>query len=318
MTQFSLSIDSLPAMADGRHFKCVRCDYDLFGSTDEQLCPECGHNVGESRRASSYLFDPVAVGTLRRGLGLLIGTTVLSILSIAVCFVWGVIVLDYPNRPDRAYLGALLASAVFIATLIISVKADIALWYSFDADYLKSEQKSRLRLFSIFAGAGLVGLTCCPWIFAVTMADRRPVLPLIVFGLSFALLTLAVPRFWWFYRALAELSRRLGWRRLGFSLALLARLKIVTDGFLLACMTAAPVLALLEEDYWIIVAFGALFGLMAFAAVWIFTIILQILLFRAARKHGQANVARGFEVTVASVSDVPLQTSLTADIRSDP
>jgi len=75
-----------------RHFTCLTCRYDLYGIPDDRLCPECGRPAAESRRAQAHFFDPIALATCRRGLVLLIWTTGLSLLSIGICFTWGVMV----------------------------------------------------------------------------------------------------------------------------------------------------------------------------------------------------------------------------------
>ncbi len=237
--------------------------------------------VGESplMRDVSYL------ATVRYGLGLLLITTFLSGACIASCFL---IAVDFP-------LGIALVS---VPLLVVSVFTSVFLNRapSFTEPILDARQMRRLVLFDVLGASGLVILAVGSCVLQVLMLPTPQIDPAsypipntdrvetVGFGgaaLAFTMFTVAVPRFRIFYSLfLSPVMAAIKARKTAQHAVVLGWLKLVSDGGLVGCMCLTGWLYFLYQEMALYPAVGALFGLVLYGAVWIYTWVVHIAAYR--------------------------------------
>lgn len=106
---------------------CVRCGYNLRGTTAAGRCPECGEPVETTLRPDLlHTADPAWLGKLRKGSNWLIVAIIVSLAMIPVGMVIGVASASSPNPSGTLPTGTLLVLGGL--GLIFSAIYAVAIW----------------------------------------------------------------------------------------------------------------------------------------------------------------------------------------------
>jgi hypothetical protein len=263
------------AQALDHDVRCHACGYNLRGLSSQGRCPECGAGVAESLNGAELLASQRWQAQVRSGANQFLVATVLSPICIGLALLW------LMTEAHALATGFLIVA--FVWTFVADFRASRMLILD-QPPQVGVQSGPMLIAWSVAAAAGLVMLAIAA---VIGSSDRRFMnngAPLVLApaAIGYALLTIGVPRFVPLYYRLAILARFIHARGLARWAKIHAWCKVVSDGALVFCCAAALILFLMPgdsaDDLGIIFAFGALFALPGYAAVWIPSLIFAILL----------------------------------------
>lgn len=194
---------------------------------------------------------------------------VMSGLCIAVCFLP---MMRFPG-------GRVIHPVIFAGTIFVAVRCGATMTLA--ADRWPALRSSVRTIFDILALAGLVVIAVAP-IF-VTFNDDPAAWQIAAAGAAYLMMALTAYRHVLLYRGLSRICAELNWRGLARSFVSLGYFKFVYETLWLLCC-GLPLLAwgiseskLLGEihipDAMVFLAFGAFFGCIGYAGIWIWMII---------------------------------------------
>lgn len=289
---------AIPVPVFERHNTCVSCGYDLFGQPRLGTCPECGTSTRESARHEAFLGQPENVARLRSGTTLLLWSSIFAGLCPGVCFILAV--------QEGGTGWAMLMSILFAATAVTAALGEQRLmamqeFAIDDSDDPTADAGQRPSFAAdIIAGGGLFLVNIAAYLYSTPgtwNGNNAAVATFVTLGFLMLATTAwrAVPA----YRMRAGVAQAcMGHRNFGGFIGL-GYVKAIYETAWLCCCWMAPAAFLLDfEEAGILLAFGALFGLIGFGILWLIMIGLHAALYVRVRRQFRDQV-RGFEVVAA-------------------
>lgn len=259
------------------HVPCRGCGYDLFASNRDGRCPECGQDVQPSVVQASVLHDPANASRARTMAALFLTSSIFAGLCPGAC----ALALSLENE-----LGPLLMSAAFAGCVISAIRGE----YQRRSIHVGSGARMAAAPFvaDLLAASGLLLINLGGYLLVYLhialigssdSAERAVAATLAVgFFLLFVTAWRAVPA----WRAHAELAQFTRGGKLEKFLKFMGWTKAIYEtAWLLTCWTPLAMYAIGGHDFedpGLFMAFGALFGLVGFAAIWLLMIIAHTIL----------------------------------------
>lgn len=268
---------NLPAPIDV-HVPCLGCGYDLFASSRQGLCPECGRDVALSVQMASVLLDPANARNARKMAGTLVASSVFAGLCPASCL----FVLA-----SEHLVGAMSMTIAFGACAVLAAVGERARRQIKDVPAMSGSHGSPI-VADLVAAFGLALVNLAGYLFAVRQmrmyigySQSYEILGAATVGLGFFLLCVtawrALPT-WKAHADIAHLLHRKGLRKL---LNALGYTKAIYETLWLACCWMPFALVGLGregEGLAIPLAVAAAFGLIGFGVIWILMIVAHAVL----------------------------------------
>lgn len=271
------------------HLRCVTCQYDLFGSRHDGLCPECGTPVEMTQNAVSWMSSLDGRGQVRRIAAIqLVGVVLLG--ATVLAGMWTLSAIPFAVR------GAATAGVLQCATFTALAIAVVASWCSVPGrvqNILDARLPARARWWPVAEVGAAIGALAFVGLFWVVLAQanhwirlnpNRSMAELLLFAVlvtPFFLLGFTSCRHLFSYEANAILlddagrpwlraaSRCMAWLRFSFELIWLAGCTAGTIlGWYLGERLRWPELTRFADA----LALGSYIGLFASIGVWAVTL----------------------------------------------
>ncbi len=265
-----------------KHLPCLSCGYDLYATSRDGLCPECGSDVTQSVATAHVLLDPANAGSARRMSGSFLLSSIFAGLCPAACL----LALNLENL-----LGAIAMTIAFTTCALFAALGERQRLAIAGSASLSHASGSPIG-FDVIAAVGLLLVNLAGYIFSLqgswfhSAASRQAIATTSV-GVGFFLLCIAAWRALPTWRAHADLAHTLQSEKLEKLMRFLAWTKAFYEtAWLFCCWTP---FALMEignqmDDLAVPLAVAAAFGLIGFAVIWILMIIAHAILHAQIRK----------------------------------
>lgn len=220
--------------------------------------------------------DTLGIPEARAAFRLMLIVACLSGLCVGACFLAIRLSLE----------GCIVHAVVFAATIVVAIKAGRQ-WTK-----IAPERNTLQLALDALALCGLIMIAITPTLFAFLKSNNRDEqIGVGVLGVAYALLALTTSRHVMLYRSLATRCRQINRIRMARGLIVLGWFKAVYEFVWLGCCASALLITAMTHylgvsdggDVALIFAFGALFGVMGFAGVWVWMIGVHTQLLRLAK-----------------------------------
>ena len=138
---------------------CIRCGYNLRGTTSAGQCPECGEPVQISLRPDLlHMANPAWLDKLRKGMSWLLAALIINLVMVPVAIAFKMLFITPSAMPYSGIpIGALIALAA--PAILISLAYAVGIWLVTEPESVVYDKKTSRRLARwLIVPAMLVGL----------------------------------------------------------------------------------------------------------------------------------------------------------------